>query len=78
MTQTEGTYDVVEDPTYICYMSSIRIRENICIFFNGESYNNITTTTTTTTDKHTMTQYNSENDMFMDMFIAQLKSAGDF
>ena len=71
-TQTDETYVVIEDPTYICNMTTMRIRQHICIFFQY-SHDDITTT-----DKNTMTQYNSENDEDMDMFIAQLKAAGDF
>ncbi len=70
-TQTDRHYTVIEDPYYIFFCPNVRIRENVCIFFQGSCVE-------LGTDKNTMTQYNSENEYDMDLFIAQLKDSGDF
>ena len=74
-TQTTEIYIVIESDE-ITFMNNIRTfnskytGETICIFFKN--------TRSTINDKNTMTSYNSKNDEFMDMYIDQLKSAGDF
>ena len=74
-TQTSEIYTVI-DTDEITVMNNIRTitskytGETICIFFkNIRSSSN---------DKNTMTSYNSKNDEFMNMYIDQLKSAGDY
>jgi len=74
-TQTTEIYTVIESDE-ISIMNNLRIfnskytGDTICVFFkNTRSISN---------DKNTMTSYNSKNNEFMDMYIDQLKSAGDY
>ena len=74
-TQTTEIYTVIETDT-ITVMNTMRTfnskynGETICIFFKH--------THSRSNDKNTLTSYNSKNDEFMDMYIDQLKSAGDY
>jgi hypothetical protein len=74
-TQTTELYTVIESDE-ITVMNNMRTftskytGETICIFFKRVS--------SSSNHKNTMTSYNSQNDEFMDMYIDQLKSAGDY
>jgi hypothetical protein len=74
-TQTTEIYTVIESDE-ISIMNNLRIftskytDEIIYIFFKRNRSNS--------NDKNTMTSYNSKNNEFMDMYIDQLKSAGDY
>ena len=69
-TQTEEEYTVIEDKTYYAVINKLKIRNNICIFYGNPRVIGNT--------QSTMTQYNSDNEYYMNSFIQQLKDSGDF
>ena len=74
-TQTTEIYKIV-DSGEIEFMSTMRTvtskytGKTICVFFKA--------TCSDSNDKNTMTSYNSLSEQFMDTYIEQLKSAGDY
>ena len=76
-TQTECTYTVVDNCNDTEVMNNMRMftsaynRKPICIFFKYSR-------PSTSNVKSTMTSYNSQNVYYMDMYIQQLKDAGDW
>jgi hypothetical protein len=84
-TQTTEIYKIVESDE-IEFMSTMRTitskytGETICIFYTGKTICIFfkSSLCSGSNDKNTMTSYNSLNDQFMDIYIEQLKSAGDY
>ncbi len=68
-TQTDGTFEIVEDSEYIFYSNTLKIRESAVIFY-CYGYREPQT--------GTMTQYNRVNEDHLNSIIDQLKMAGDF
>ena len=75
-TQTEYDYTVVDDPNDTEIMGIIRIvkskytEKDIFVFYKYYKLDG--------NDKTTMTSYNSSNEYCMDMYIQQIKDAGDY
>ena len=65
-TQTIYEFIVIEDPLYHPIISNLRKYKNIYIFYRNCKSDN-------TNDKSTVTEYNSENDRYMNRCIHDYK-----
>ena len=68
-TQTEASFEIIEDPEYIFHCNTLKIRNGIIIFYSNE-YRDI--------PEGTMTRFNKLNEYFMECTLDQLKGSGDY
>jgi hypothetical protein len=70
-TQTEASFETVEDPEYIFHCNTLKMRNDLIIFYDNNYKIN-------GNEQSTMTRFNRLNEYFMKCTLDQIKASGDY
>ena len=70
-TQTEASFETVEDPEYIFHCNTLKMRNDLIIFYDNNYKIN-------GNEQSTMTRFNKLNEYFMKCTLDQIKASGDY